>query len=363
MKQSTAILRGLNDIRADYILESELSAEELTASYRPTAKEKWQRVTSSGWFAAAVCAIVAFGTLAGIIWAGQRGPGVVTPAGTLPESTAESVEEITLQPAPNTLRGLKREITYNADGTENGRTKYTYENGLLVKERFYNNGSGFATKEYTYNESGLVIQETYTFDGIASAGWTTTYEYNDEGRVILERYVYGSDKPMEETRTEYDEQGRILRWESSDSVTTYTYGENDSYTALTEHKNEDTVNRLEVTLDQNGNLLRERSYTNGELTRDQVIEYNEDGQRIKCSSFITDGSMSLEDVTYYDYDERGNLIRITFATGEDQINGIYSYEYNEYGERIREEFHYTESESSSELILYSIVVYEYGTIS
>ena len=363
MKQSTAILRGLNDIRADYILESELSAEEPAASYRPTAKETWQRITSSGWFAAAACAVVALGVLAGIIWAGQRGPGVVTPAGTLPESTAESVEEITLQPAPNTLRGLKREITYNADGTENGRTKYTYENGLLVKERFYNNGSGFATKEYTYNESGLVIQETYTFDGIASAGWTTTYEYDEEGRVILKRDIYDSDKPTEETRTEYDEQGRVLRRESSDSVTTYTYGENNSYTALTELKNEDTVNRLEVTLDPNGNPLRKRNYRNGELTNELVFEYNEDGQQIKVSSCISYGSTSLSDVTYYDYDERGNLIRITYANDKDQINGFDSYEYNEYGERIRNEFHYTESESSSELILYSIVVYEYGAIS
>ncbi|MBQ9151659.1 MAG: hypothetical protein IJX72_05365 [Clostridia bacterium] len=83
MKKSTSILRGLNDVRASYILDSELSDEELAVAYRPTAKEKWQQVTSSGWFAAAVCAIVAFGTLAGIIWAGQRDPGVVNPAGTL----------------------------------------------------------------------------------------------------------------------------------------------------------------------------------------------------------------------------------------------------------------------------------------
>ncbi len=362
MKQSTSILRGMNDIRASYILESELTADEMTAAYRPTFKERWQQVTSGGWFAAAVCAVVAFGTLAGIIWAGQRGPGVVTPVGTLPESTAETevVEEITLQPIPNALRGLKREITYNADGTEDSRTKYTYEDGLLVKERYYLDSRGFAMKEYTYNENGLVIQEKYTFDEIASAGWTTTYEYDGEGRVILRRDVYDNNKPAEETRTEYDEFGRIFREESKDSVTTYTYGENGSYTVLKEYKNEATVTRLETITDERSNVIRERSYQNEELTHDYVYEYNENGQKIKAYSCPTDGSMSVNNVTYYDYDESGNLVRITFTTDEDQITSVYSYEYNEYGERTKEILY---TYMDSELASFTTVVYEYGIIS
>ena len=310
MKQSTSILRGMNDIRADYILESELPdmATAPTVAPRSTARETWQRITSSGWFVAAVCAIVAFGTLAGIIWAGQRGPGVVTPAGTLPEST----EEIPLEPSIIDLRVLKETTSYDAEGNEVSRTKYTYDgNGWLLEERRYTGGKGFSRKVYTYNADGYVIQEKHIFDGADSAGWTTTYEYDEEGRVILKRDIYDSDKPTKETRTEYDKQGRILRREGSDSVTTYTYGENNSYTALTELKNEDTVNRLEVTLDQNGTPLRKRNYRNGELTNELVVEYNEDGQRIKDYSCITYGSTSLSDVTYYDYDEIVNLIRIT----------------------------------------------------
>ena len=160
MKQSTSILRGMNDIRADYILESELPdmATAPTVAPRSTARETWQRITSSGWFVAAVCAIVAFGTLAGIIWAGQRGPGVVTPAGTVAESTAEETEEVT--EATNSLRALMKKTIYDADGNEKYITQYTYESGLLVREK-------------------------YTFVEIPSAGWTITYEYDGEGRVIL----------------------------------------------------------------------------------------------------------------------------------------------------------------------------------
>ncbi len=362
MKQSTAILRGMNDIRASYILESEIP-DAAPALAVPTEKhpvrETWQRITSSGWFAAAACAVVALGVLAGIIWAGQRGPGVVTPAGTLPESTAEETTEAVTE-AAKVQRGLMKQTVYDAEGNETYRTKYTYENGLLVRERNYTDGRGTDMKVYTYNQNGLVIQEKYTFDEIASAGWTTTYEYDGEGRVILRRDVYDSDKPMDETRTEYDEQGRISREESRDRVTTYTYSENNSYISMTVYKNEDTVTKLERTLDDRGNIIRERSYRNEELTHDFVYEYNEDGQQLKSYAYATDGSMSVSNTTYYDYDESGDLIRVTYTANDDSITTVHSYEYNEHGEKTKE-LRYTYMDS--ELVSFSTVVYEYGIIS
>ena len=86
MKKNTTILRAMNDIRADYILESELSAEQIALHRPPTKREAWRRVTSSGWFAAAACAIVAFGTLTAIVLAGQQHPGTTSPAETLQPS-------------------------------------------------------------------------------------------------------------------------------------------------------------------------------------------------------------------------------------------------------------------------------------
>ncbi len=93
MKKSTSILRGLTDIRASYILESEIpdaaSAAALMreAAYERSARGRWKRVTSSGWFVAAVCALVAGGTLAGIIWAGHNAPGTVDPVGSSGDTT------------------------------------------------------------------------------------------------------------------------------------------------------------------------------------------------------------------------------------------------------------------------------------
>ena len=362
MKATTTILRAMTDIRASHILESELPEASAAILPRPERGAAWKRITSSGWFVAAVCAVVAFGTLTGIVLAGRGGPGGVSVGKQPSDTTAEQTEEPTegVTEVPNALRGIKKETTYDAEGNETYRTKYTYENGLLVKERYYLDGRGNSMKVYTYNETGLVIQEKITFDEVPSAGWTTTCEYDGDGRVILKRTVYDSNKPAEEIHTEYDEQGRILRQEDSDSVITYTYGENDSYTALTEYKNEETVTRLERTLDQNGNLLRERSYTNGELTRDHVREYNKNGQCIKAYSCATDGSMSVSNVVFYDYDERGNLVRTTYTTDDDQITSVYSYEYNEYGEKTKE---IRNTYMDSELVAFSTVVYEYGIVS
>ena len=357
MKQSTTILRGLNNIRESYILESELPETAAVLLPQASPKSIWKRITSSGWFVAAVCTVVAFGTLAGIIWAGRGGPGGIPPVGTQPsETTAE--EAVT--DSANTERVLMKMTIFDADGNETYRTTYTYENGLLVRERYYLDGRGIDMKVYTYNENGLVIQEKYTFDEVASAGWTTTYEYDEQGRVIRRYTVYDSDKPAEEVRTEYDGLGRISKEESKDSVTTYTYGENGSYTVLTEYKSEATVARLERITDERGNMIRERHYRNEELTLDYVYEYNEKNQKIKNYLCSTDGSASMSNVIEYDYDERGNLIRTTFTSDEDNITTVHSHEYNEYGEMTKElRYAYM----SSELISSSTVVYEYGIIS
>ena len=359
MKQSTAILRGMNGIRESYILESELPETAAVLLPRSDHRTVWKKIASSGWFAAAVCTVVALVTLAGIIWAGRGGPGIVGPVGTQGnETTGEQTEALT-DPA-NAPRALLKQTVYDAEGNEIYRTQYNYENGRLVSERNYTDGRETDTKFYSYNENGLVIQEKYTFDEIPSAGWTNTYEYDRHGRVIRRYTVYDSDKPAEEMRTEYDELGRISREENKDSVTTYTYGENGSYTVLTEYKNEATVSRLETLTDERGNIIRERSYRNDELTRDYVYEYNENGQKIKDYSCPTDSSSSISELTVYEYDERGNLVRITMTFDPAKITSIHSYEYNEHGEKTKE-LRYTYMDS--ELESFTMVVYEYGIIS
>ena len=95
MKASISILRALTNVRDLYIADSELPTAVATEPYKReylSSREKWQRVTSSGWFVAAICAVVSFGVLSGIIWAGQRDPGAppIAPPST---ETADSATE------------------------------------------------------------------------------------------------------------------------------------------------------------------------------------------------------------------------------------------------------------------------------
>ena len=100
MKASTTILRGLNNIRASYILESELPEASAAILPRPERGAAWKRITSNGWFVAAVCAVVAFGTLTGIVLAGRGGPGGITPpVGSQPTDTTAEQTEVPTAPA------------------------------------------------------------------------------------------------------------------------------------------------------------------------------------------------------------------------------------------------------------------------
>ena len=112
MKRSTTILRGLNDIRASYILESELPDNGAVLLPQVPPRAAWKKITSSGWFAAAVSVVVALGVLTAIVLAGREGPGGITPpVGTQPtDTTAEQTEastEAETEPAVVYTEGLE----------------------------------------------------------------------------------------------------------------------------------------------------------------------------------------------------------------------------------------------------------------
>ena len=82
--KSTDLFDSMNDIPDELIQAAEVSPEAMAAGgYGATSGEKrrdfFARVTSSGWFVAAVSLIVAFGVVALILRAGRATPGIVNP--------------------------------------------------------------------------------------------------------------------------------------------------------------------------------------------------------------------------------------------------------------------------------------------
>ena len=145
MKQSTSILRGMNHIRPEYILEGELP--EYAAAplcEEESFREKWQRVTASGWFTAAACAVCAILVMGGIIWAGQRDPSgppaavTIAPVGTdeieadtpAEETTAvETTEEDTTE-EDTTAAETTAEETTAEETTAETEPAYNLPDGL-----------------------------------------------------------------------------------------------------------------------------------------------------------------------------------------------------------------------------------------
>jgi hypothetical protein len=72
------VLTALNNVRDEYVLESALppvktaSPKVIPRSRRGGKDHSLGRAFSDGWVAAAVCTVVAVGTLAGMVWLGQR---------------------------------------------------------------------------------------------------------------------------------------------------------------------------------------------------------------------------------------------------------------------------------------------------
>ncbi len=360
MKRKTSVLRGLNDIRESYILESEIPAANAAwanAESKPTPKETWRRVVSSGWFAAAVCAVVAFGTLGGIIMAGHLAadPTQIPPAETVvPNNTLTEESEAGSEP-DNTVVAIRvthRQVGYDAEGNETLRIEYTYDNsGNLVSEIMYQNGKKESKSTYIYNDNNLKIKTEQKVYIPSASSQTYTYEYDEDGHLIKECTYDYRDKLVHEYAYEYDKEGRLIKTEREDWVKTCTYGEHGSYVELLVMKASGKTEKTEVTKDEYGNILRECYYTDDVLTIERVYEYNESHQKIKCLPYY-DGE--LGGCWIYEYE---NDRLITFYTYLKNELSIYiTHEYNEFGELIRRETR----DADDNLI--SSIVWEYGGI-
>ncbi len=343
MKRKTSILRGLNDIRENYILESEIPqvtyARE-NQKEKASARELLRQVTSSGWFAAAVCAVVALGTLGGIIMAGQH-------------AADPSLPPVISQPnAPVSV--LHRE-TYYKDGEELSHIDYIYdEYGTLIQIIDYSAGSAQSSITYTYNEDDLLIQKEYrTLLMTEHDVVRTTYEYDEEDRLIEESVYDRQGNLQSELFYSYDEKGRLIKLWDGERTTTRVYGEHDSYVETTVYHSDQVQipdDVIEVIYDARGNMIKHRQIFS-DMIFETVYEYNEADQETKISAY-KDGV--LLEYSVFEYKE-GLLTTLTHYV-EGQLSGITTYEYNEHGDCLKEEI------KDAEGISQSVVIREWGPL-
>lgn len=207
--------------------------------------------------------------------------------------------------------------------TQTSEVFYTYENGLLVEEKF--NDGDFGKYEYDKNGNEILYQ---TQDGYTE--WST---YDENNNLISS--IDTNDFLCE---FKYDEKNRVI-WESYNGrIVTYDYDERGNCTMKASPEVFETMDyNFENKLIKK--TVKHSDYT--EVTED--IKYDNNGNQIywTYSIYNNDGVELHSDEKFRKYDKYNNLIyeKIPYS-------GIieYSYDYDKSGQVLRKYQYYVNME-------------------
>ncbi|MCK4658684.1 MAG: tandem-95 repeat protein [Phycisphaerae bacterium] len=227
--------------------------------------------------------------------------------------------------------------TTDALGRQSSKT-YDSDNNLLTNTDFDGN-----TTTYTYNDQGQVLTVTnpkgnvstneYDANGnltraIAPDGSVTQSTYNSAGNLLSTTDPLGHS-----THFAYDGAGNLTRQTDPLShATEYEYDFNGNRTRETRSRTlpdgsaEETVSRFEY--DAEGRLTMRLTLVDGvAIGAETEIVYNALGKQEQ--TIVRDPDSGGDRSTYYDYDLRGNLTKVTHPD-----DSIEEYGYNREGRRI-----------------------------
>lgn len=228
-----ALLSALDALDDQTVAEALSERDTKATVLRPKKRFNMSAFFEHPAVVAAVCALVALGTVTGIIMAGQfAGETAVS---------AES-EEATLDiPKTEIIYVLTDQTDRHGDG-ENlpVKTAYEYdEMGRLTKETVtHSSPKEVQTTEYTYDGQGRLILERYFNKAVASDSengyyGAKRYVYKDtpDGLMVTRTYFNESGKARTVSTERYDLQGRLVysatvsQISSDSEIVTFTYTE------------------------------------------------------------------------------------------------------------------------------------------
>lgn len=236
-----------------------------------------------------ICAMVA-GCVAASPTDGQQNSNTVLPtttpttspstaAGTQPTATAPTQPAQPDDPNRHTVTVLKEDKTYG----------YYDETMALV-----------------YNEKGQLLEYQARYRKIV-------YTYDEDGKVSCRKMYNSAGELTEQFDYTYDGQGRLAQSEG--------FGYAEVYTRY----------RNEYIYDENGNLIHEKSYQNGELFAEK--RYDANGNLLEGGTYYGGG---YDTHSVYTYDDAGKLLQVYTEQGGEPSGGC-DYFYDANGRLIREE--------------------------
>jgi len=269
-------------------------------------------------------------------------PAKATPAPTVTEApiaepTAEPTPEPTPEPTMEPIdisKLVKKQITYNEEGTATDTYTYTYnEMGLLAKEEYidiYNWEGQPQITEYTYDTNGKLSKKEFHASDGAYFYETEILTYNADGNVTKDEYESSGMKRVIDYV--YDESGKLVEENfETDGLSTKTCYEYDEHGNLINQRTwvdgeegEGRSYKYEYYAD--GIVKRKESYSGEKLST--VEEYHENGARRMKESISSEGACTER----CEYDENDRLVlRVEYAHRYDEWipKSEYRYTYSE----------------------------------
>jgi len=200
---------------------------------------------------------------------------------------------------------LVREEQYAADGTIFEKVTYKYENGTLVEKTIWGVDNKIKLQHcYTYDRNGQMISDVI-YDESGKIQTISRYE-NDEKGNRLKWSVFDGSGSLHAFTTYHYEGGLIF------SIKIFSLSKKlESYSII--EYDENKIKTKESFFSSNGSLLR-------------YIQYHySDNLLVEEKRFDSQGSLTSK--LLYQYDEYGNIIKLSYIGREGNIIEIVEREY------------------------------------
>lgn len=230
----------------------------------------------------------------------------------------------------------------NALSIESASYQMAYEydaNGSCIKTietRTYGDTTYTRTSTMTYDENGKLISQTDESD---DSSYVSEYTYDDKGNQI--KYVRTNSNDPEDVRTYeniFDENGTIIKSVSTgseyydNSVSEYTFDSEGRQITKRIETDAEGNELISESIYYGGGFINLSGYeyksNNTPVTYTSEVKYDDKGNPTNIIKTYDDGT-SAEEV--YEFDENGNLVRMTVTNVEGdyryQDGTTYEYEY------------------------------------
>lgn len=213
--------------------------------------------------------------------------------------------------------GAQTEAVFREDGKETERYVNLYNQDMnLVTEAFYQNGEEIFTDLYSYDEAGNVtLTEQYSGGELI---YRHIYAYNDRSDMVEEAYYAGDGSMLYRYIMEFT----YYSGGAPKECYTYESAEPDS--------GEIQVLIGVITYDEEGAILSEVTYMDGEIANEAYYSYDDNGNTMEETYLWYTSPEKYEEYrTVYSYNSDGQLLEETvYEQGEEAYRYVYAYDEN-----------------------------------